>query len=73
MTKELSGHPESIKITAPFKPAAGSPWTIATNDTLTAWSGPWAHDLRWWESERRDVQRRWASTFWNREPDDEKE
>ncbi len=41
MTKELSGHPESIKITAPFKPAAGSPWTIATNDTLTAWSGPW--------------------------------
>src|SRR5580693_4702228 len=26
----LSGHPEAIKITAPFKPAAGSPWTIAT-------------------------------------------
>jgi mono/diheme cytochrome c family protein len=37
----LSGHPETIKITAPFKPATGSPWTIATNDTLTAWSGPW--------------------------------
>ena len=41
MDNILSGHPESIKISAPFKPAAGSPWTIATNDTLTAWSGPW--------------------------------
>ena len=37
----LSGRPESIKIAAPFKPAPGSPWTIPTNDTLTAWSGPW--------------------------------
>src|SRR5262245_6216847 len=41
MTKELAGHPESITIAAPYKPAAGSPWTTATNDTLTAWSGPW--------------------------------
>jgi len=41
MSKMLSGHPEDIKITAPFKPAPGSPWTIATTDTLTAWSGPW--------------------------------
>jgi cytochrome c553 len=41
MEQMLGGHPESIKIAAPFKPAAGSPWTIATNDTLTAWSGPW--------------------------------
>lgn len=41
MTKILGGHPEEIKITAPFKPAAGSPWTVATNDTLTAWSGAW--------------------------------
>ena len=41
MALSLSGHPEKIAITTPFKPAAGSPWTIATNDTLTAWSGPW--------------------------------
>ena len=41
MSKMLSGHPEDISITAPFKPAKGSPWTIATTDTLTAWSGPW--------------------------------
>jgi mono/diheme cytochrome c family protein len=41
MSHMLGGHPEEIKITAPFKPAAGSPWTIATNDTLTAWSGAW--------------------------------
>jgi hypothetical protein len=38
----LSGHPESLKVAAPFKPAGGgSPWTAATNDMLTAWSGPW--------------------------------
>lgn len=41
MDKMLSGHPETIKIAAPYKPAAGSPWTAATNDHLTAWSGPW--------------------------------
>ena len=41
MDKMLSGHPEGIKIAAPYKPAAGSPWIIATNDQLTAWSGPW--------------------------------
>lgn len=40
MDKMLSGHPEGIKIAAPSRPAAGSPWTIATAD-LTAWSGPW--------------------------------
>ena len=39
MAKMLSGHPESITITAPMKPAG--PWTVATNDTNTAWSGPW--------------------------------
>jgi len=39
MTKLLSGHPESITITAPMKPVG--PWTVATNDTNTAWSGPW--------------------------------
>jgi hypothetical protein len=37
----LSGHPEGVKIGAGSRPAAGSPWTIATNDDLTAWSGPW--------------------------------
>ena len=41
MTKELAGHPETIAIAAPFKPAKGSPWTTGTNDTLTAWSGAW--------------------------------
>jgi hypothetical protein len=41
MDRMLSGHPEGSKITEPFKPAAGSPWTIATTDDLTAWSGPW--------------------------------
>ena len=41
MSKELSGHPAEIKIAAPNKPAAGSPWTIGTTDTLTAWSGAW--------------------------------
>lgn len=41
MDKMLSGHPEGGKILAPYKPAAGSPWTIATTDDLTSWSGPW--------------------------------
>ena len=41
MDKMLSGHPEGIKIAQPFRPAAGSPWTIATTDDLTAWSAPW--------------------------------
>ncbi|MEO8256979.1 MAG: diheme cytochrome c-553 [Acidobacteriota bacterium] len=39
MAKALSGHPESITITAPMKPVG--PWSVATNDTNTAWSGPW--------------------------------
>ena len=41
MGRMLSGHPEEIKITAPYKPAPGSPWTVGTNDGLTAWSGAW--------------------------------
>jgi mono/diheme cytochrome c family protein len=41
MNQMLGGHPQDIEITTPFQPAPGSPWTIATNDTLTAWSGPW--------------------------------
>ncbi len=41
MSKMLAGHPEEIKVAAPYKPAAGSVWAYATTDTLTAWSGPW--------------------------------
>jgi hypothetical protein len=41
MARMLSGHPENIKVAEVYKPAARSPWTIATTDTLTAWSGPW--------------------------------
>jgi mono/diheme cytochrome c family protein len=41
MNQMLGGHPQEIDIPEPFRPAEGSPWTIATNDTLTAWSGPW--------------------------------
>src|SRR5438876_8744032 len=41
MSLMLSGHPSGIKITAPPKVAAGSPWIVQTTGTLTAWSGPW--------------------------------
>jgi cytochrome c553 len=41
MSRMLSGHPEEIKITAAYQPAAGSPWTVGTTDGLTAWSGAW--------------------------------
>lgn len=41
MSKMLSGHPESDKITAPFKQPTGIPWQIHINDHLTAWSGAW--------------------------------
>ncbi len=41
MDRKLSGHPEDVKVSAPFKPTPGSSWTAATNDHLTAWSGPW--------------------------------
>ena len=41
MSRMLSGHPESIKVTAPYKPAHGSQWALGITDTLTAWSGPW--------------------------------
>jgi len=40
-TRILSGHREDVKVTAPYVPAAGSPWTYATQDDFTAWSGPW--------------------------------
>jgi hypothetical protein len=37
----LSGHPETAKVAAPFKPVGGTPWIAATNEMLTVWSGPW--------------------------------
>jgi cytochrome c553 len=37
----LSGHAEAITIDAPYQPAPGSPWLVATTADLTAWSGPW--------------------------------
>jgi hypothetical protein len=41
MARMLSGHPENVKVGAPFKAVPGSSWSAATNDHLTAWSGPW--------------------------------
>ena len=41
MDRMLSGHPEGMKVSTPYRPAAGSPWAVATTDQLTAWSGPW--------------------------------
>ena len=41
MDRMLSGHPEDVKVIAPFKPTPATSWTVATNDHLTAWSGPW--------------------------------
>jgi mono/diheme cytochrome c family protein len=35
----LSGHPASMQMPAP--PAPSGPWIVATDFTLTAWSGPW--------------------------------
>lgn len=39
MTRMLSGHPQEVKITAGHVPPAG--WMATTNNTFTAWSGPW--------------------------------
>lgn len=41
MSRMLSGHPQDLKVEQLYKPAPGSPWIIATNEHLTAWSGPW--------------------------------
>ena len=40
-SKLLSGHPQDVKVDAPFKQDPNSPWTTHTNDHLTAWSGAW--------------------------------
>jgi mono/diheme cytochrome c family protein len=39
MTKELSGHPESMMMPPP--PPMPMPWMLAGAATMTAWSGPW--------------------------------
>jgi hypothetical protein len=41
MSMMLAGHPENIKVAAPYTPAPGSQWEIGITGTLTAWSGPW--------------------------------
>jgi hypothetical protein len=41
MDRALSGHPENVKLAAPYAPPADSPWIAATNGDFTAWSGPW--------------------------------
>jgi mono/diheme cytochrome c family protein len=41
MDRMLQGHPQDIKITAPFKSDPKSPWQIHINADLTAWTGPW--------------------------------
>jgi len=40
-SRALSGHPQDIKVDAPFRQEPKSLWTIHINDHLTAWSGPW--------------------------------
>ena len=39
MSRMLSGHPETIKITQQAK--LSGPWMAAGSQTFTAWSGPW--------------------------------
>ena len=41
MDRALSGHPENVKMAAPYAPPADSPWIAAANGDFTAWSGPW--------------------------------
>ena len=41
MDRMLSGHPENITVTAPYKPAPGNAWAYGVSADLTAWSGPW--------------------------------
>lgn len=39
LSRQLSGHPESVKVSAPPKMTPG--WMAAVNETFTMWSGPW--------------------------------
>ena len=41
LSRMLSGHPESDKITEPYKQKPGEKWTTHVNDHLSAWSGAW--------------------------------
>ena len=41
LDRALSGHPQDVKVDAPFKQDPKNPWTTHTNDHLTAWSGAW--------------------------------
>jgi mono/diheme cytochrome c family protein len=41
MDRMLSGHQERAGVPQPYKPAKGTPWVMAFNEDLTAWSGPW--------------------------------
>jgi hypothetical protein len=38
-TRAFSGHPEGEAM--PAAPASQGPWIVRTNDSLTAWTGPW--------------------------------
>jgi mono/diheme cytochrome c family protein len=38
MDRQLSGHPEDVKVTMPKLPDG---WMAATNASKTAWAGPW--------------------------------
>jgi mono/diheme cytochrome c family protein len=40
MTRMLSGHPESLQISAPPAPLT-APWVMSGAHTNTAWAGPW--------------------------------
>src|SRR5690348_16729303 len=39
MARMLSGHPAEVVISGP--PQLSGPWMAATNNTFTAWAGPW--------------------------------
>ena len=41
MTRMLSGHPESLPVTAPAPSPTQDPWMVTVAATNTAWSGPW--------------------------------
>jgi cytochrome c553 len=41
MDRMLSGHPEGTIVKTAYAQPKGSPWFVATNGDLTAWSGPW--------------------------------
>lgn len=41
MTRMLSGHPQSVTVTAAPRPPLSGGWLVAISETNTAWSGPW--------------------------------